>query len=79
MTPCPDKTTVDGVDSLAQSGSQGVTLDSLSPIELKILYLMDYRIDQEFCSLLGLRFQDFLKAAVIETSDEAARWTRNEP
>jgi hypothetical protein len=32
---------VTGVDSLAQNGSRGLTLDSLAPMVLNILHLMD--------------------------------------
>jgi hypothetical protein len=70
---------VKGVDSLAQNGSQGVTLDSLAPIKLKILHIMDWKIELDFWSVLGLRFQGFLMAAVLETFDGAASWSSHEP
>ncbi len=70
---------VKGVDSLAQNGTQGVTLDSLAPIKLKILHLMDWRIELDLWSVLGLRFQGFLRAAVLEIFDGAARWSSHEP
>ena len=37
----PIRLQVIGVGSLAQNGNQGVKLDSLAPMKLKILHLMD--------------------------------------
>ncbi len=67
-----------GLDSLAQNGIQGVSLDSLAPMKLKILHQMDKRINLDLWSLLGLRFQGLLMAAVLEIFDVAVRWSSHE-
>ncbi len=53
-------------------------VDSLAPMQLKILHLMDLRIELDIWSALGLKFQGLLMAAVLETIDGASRWSSHE-